>query len=401
MSKPPRISRRLLLASFWLAGSSSVWAQVRRGSDQGIGGTGISRGDDHGIGGTGIVGVIQRFGSIFVNDERISYAADVPVRIDGEASSSKRLQVGQVARVVAVRQANGTLATGRIDVVSEVTGPIEAVGHGEITVLGQRVASSAGGSWRRVGSGVAVFGLRRTDGVIVASLVTPHHGTAARVAGLLERGSDGPRIGGLRLEGVDSSGLVGQRVRIEGTVGQGAMQVAHARLDDFSDLAGASRLSIEAYVRRVGGNLQLGSGYVARDSSRFEPHGDGRVVLHAVYDRSLGLQVESVQSISQPQSLGGSMHTPGAPGGSPGGMPGHGGGSGGPGAPGGFGGHSDVPTSLGPGPGESSGPSGPGGGGPFGPGSGGPFGPGGGGPGGFPGGGPGGGFGGGGPGGRR
>ena len=39
--------------------------------DQGIGGTGISRGDDHGIGGTGIVGVIQRFGSIFVNGERI------------------------------------------------------------------------------------------------------------------------------------------------------------------------------------------------------------------------------------------------------------------------------------------------------------------------------------------
>jgi hypothetical protein len=37
MSRPPLISRRLLLASFWLAGTSSVRAQVRRGSDQGIG----------------------------------------------------------------------------------------------------------------------------------------------------------------------------------------------------------------------------------------------------------------------------------------------------------------------------------------------------------------------------
>jgi hypothetical protein len=134
---------------------------------------------------------------------------------------------------------------------------------------------------------------------------------------LLERGSDGLRIGGLRLQGVDTA-LVGQRVRAEGSVGQGMLQVARARLDDFSDLAGADRLSIEAYVRRVGSNLQLGSGYVARDTSRFEPHGDVRVVLHAVYDRSVGLQVESVQSICQP--AGGSMHGPGAPGG----MPGHG-----------------------------------------------------------------------------
>jgi len=43
MTKPPIISRRLLLAGFWLAGTSAVWAQVKRGSDQGIGGTGISR----------------------------------------------------------------------------------------------------------------------------------------------------------------------------------------------------------------------------------------------------------------------------------------------------------------------------------------------------------------------
>src|SRR5262249_347649 len=153
-----------------------------------------------------------------------TYAPDVPVRIDGEAASAKHLQIGQVARVVALRQANGTLATGRIDVVSEVTGPIQAVGRGEITVLGQRVASADAAGSPRIGSNVSVFGLRRTDGVIMASLVTPHHGAATHVTGLLERSSDGLRIGGLRLEGVDNA-LVGQRVRVEGTVGQGAMQV--------------------------------------------------------------------------------------------------------------------------------------------------------------------------------
>jgi uncharacterized protein DUF5666 len=388
MTKPPIITRRLLLAGFWLAGTSSLWAQVRRGTDQGIGGTGISRGDDHGIGGTGIVGVIQRFGSIFVNGERIGYAPDVPVRIDGEAASVKALRIGHVARVVAQRQANGTLTTRRIDAVSEVIGPIESVKGGEMTVLGQKVAWTGRENWRRVGTQVAVSGLRRTDGVIVASLVEQRRSATARVTGPLERDRDGLRIGGLRVGGVDAA-LVGQRVQAEGSILQGAMQVARARADDFSDLSGATRLSIEAYVRRVGPNLQLGSGYVARDTSRFEPGQDTRVVVNAVRDGLQGLRVESVQSVNH--FPGSSMQGPRAPDRPSGGMPGHGGG--GPNVPGGS--RPDAPGGRPPGSGEppGGGPSGPGGFGPPG-GGGGPGGPGG--PGGF-GGGPGrGGFGGGG-----
>ena len=381
MTKPPIISRRLLLAGFWLAGTSSLWAQVRRGNDQGIGGTGISRGDDHGIGGTGIVGVIQRFGSIFVNGERIGYAPDVPVRIDGEAASVKALRIGHVARVVAQRQANGTLTTNRIDAVSEVVGPIESVKGGEMTVLGQKVAWTGRENWR-VGTQVAVSGLRRTDGVIVASLVEQRRNATARVTGPLERDRDGLRIGGLRLDGVDAA-LVGQRVQAEGRVAPGGkLQISRARADDFSDLSGATRLSIEAYVRRVGSNLQLGSGYVARDSSRFEPGQDARVVVNAVRDGLQGLRVESVQSVSH--FPGSSMQGPRAPDRAPGGTPGHGGG--GPNVPGGS--RPDAPGGRGPGSGEppGGGPAGPGGG--FGPPGGGPGGPGGfgGGPGGGPGG---------------
>lgn len=388
MTKPPTISRRSLLAGLWLAGSSSAWAQVGRGNDHGIGGTGITRGDDHGIGGTGIVGVIQRFGSIYVNGERISYAADVPVRIDGEPASAKALRIGHVARVVAVRQANGMLSTGRIEAVSEVIGPIETIKSGEMAVLGQKVIWAGRDSWLRPGTYVAVSGLRQTDGVIVASLVQQRHDTTTRVNGLLERDRDAVRIGGLRIAGADAA-LVGQRVQAEGRFAQGVMQVSRTKADDFSDLVGANRLSIEAYVRRVGSNLQLGSGYVAHDGSRFAPSGDTRVVVNATIDSSRALRVESVQSVNK--FPGSSVQRPGGPAGAPGAAPGHGGGSGVPGGrPDGPGGHSPNPANGpagGPANDPSGGPSGPGG---FSP-------PGGGGPGGgIGGGGPGGGMGGGG-----
>ena len=381
MSRPPLISRRLLLAGFWLAGTAIANAQVKRGTDQGIGGTGITRGDDHGIGGTGIVGVIQRFGSIYVNGQRVTYASDVPVRIDGEAASAKALRIGQLARVVATRQANGTLVTRNITIASEVSGPIEQVKDNELTVLGQKIVVSDKESKLRTGTQVAVYGLRRTDGVIVASLIEPRRDAAARVTGLVERGPDGLRIGGLKLNGVDPL-LVGQRVQIEGSARQGAMQATRTRIDDFSDLVGASRLSIEAYVQRVGANLQLGSGFIAHDGSRFGPAaGEARMVVNGVFDRSRGLQVDSAQAVGQfpgspMQAPGGAGHPNRSPGGSimhpdrgvvtPGG--------GQPGAPGAPAPGSSPGPTPGSAPSGSGGPSGPGGmgspGGPMGPGGG-------------------------------
>ena len=316
MTRPPVISRRALLLALWVAGSSCAWAQVRRGDDQGIGGTGITRGQDQGLGGTGIVGIIQRFGSIFVNGEHISYASDVPVRIDGEPASANALKIGHLARVLALPQANRSLITRSINVVSEVMGPIESVKDGEMTVLGQRIIAAGHESWRRPGTNVAVFGLRRIDGVIVSSLVEQRRDATTRVSGPLERDRYGLRIGGLRLNGVDAA-LVGRRVQAEGRVTQGAMQVSRMRADDLSDFFGANRLSIEGYVRRVGDNLQFGAGYVAHDDTRYQSSGNARVVVNATFDSSRGLRVESIQSVSNFGAMPEPGGDPSVPGGAP------------------------------------------------------------------------------------
>ncbi len=191
-----------------------------------------------------------------------------------------------------------------------------------MTVLGQRIIAAGHESWRHPGTNVAVFALRRTDGVIVSSLVEQRRDATTRVSGPLKRDRDGLRIGGLWLNDVDAA-LVGQRVQAEGSVTQGVMQVSRTRPDDLSDFSGASRLSIEGYVRRVGSNLQFGSGYVAHDGGRFQPSGNARVVVNAVFDSSRGLRVESIQSEPGGGSNvpGGGSNVPGGGLGVPGGGP--------------------------------------------------------------------------------
>lgn len=374
MSAGSVVSRRALLAGLFLATTSLARAQIAKGVDQGIGGTGIS-GGDQGIGGTGIVGVIQRFGSIFVNGQRVSYAANVPVTIDGVQVPSSSLKIGHVVRVLAQPQARGGLATRRIAVTSEVRGAIEAVNNDEFTVLGQRVAWSQKAKRMRVGDRVAVFGLRRADGTIAASLVEPQRLSGSSVTGVVEGNARGLRMGGLSLTNVDPA-LVGRRVRIEGTIAKNVLHASRTSIDDLSDLAGASRFSIEGYVHRDGDRLVFGAGYAARDGSRIHSMtGESRVIVNATSDGRHGLQVQSVQATGH--FSGSSLLNPGSPAGQRGAAPqgGNGPGGGGPGGngPGGAapGGRPSGNGEMGPAP--STGP----GGDPFDPGRNSPFGPGG------------------------
>ncbi|HEV7440476.1 MAG TPA: DUF5666 domain-containing protein [Methylobacterium sp.] len=292
--------------------------------DQGIGGTGArpEGGDgqgglgegDRGIGGTGVIGTIRRFGSIIVNDLRIAYPADVAVRIDGAPAKASDLKIGQVVRVVA-REAGRGLATGRIEVTSEVVGPVEAVTKGGLTVLGQRI-STAGlkGRWA-AGDRVAVSGLRRPDGLVVASLIEPRATGPAQVAGPVRRGPDGAAmIGALRLEGAEAA-LVGRRALVTGEPVAGGLRVASAAEAGALLVPGLRRVSIEAYIGRNGDRLALGSGIgVAGGASAAVPRrGSVRAVLTTDVARDGRLTVEQLR-IDDRRAPGGFERAPDGPG---------------------------------------------------------------------------------------
>lgn len=304
---PTRRGLLALLAGTALWRPRPAWPQTPDdpAQDRGIGGTGArpsdeeTPGGDRGIGGTGVIGTIRRFGSIVVNDLRITYPSDVRVRIDGAPASVSALKLGHVVRVVA-RRAEGGLSTRAIEVTSEVVGPVEAVAKGRLTVLGQTVATSGlrAAKTFAVGERVAVSGLRRADGTIVASLIEPRTEGAARVAGPVRRGRDGiARIGGLRLEGLEP-GLVGRRALVVGEPAAMGLTVASARDVSRPFPAGLAGASIEAYVAQSGGALRLGSGLAV--SGRVDPSslpGSGRpAVIETGIGRGGRMTAESVRS---------------------------------------------------------------------------------------------------------
>ena len=152
-------------------------------ADKRIGGTGIS-GDESGIGGTGIIGTITAFGSIIVNGLEVEFDSSTPLSFDNAPGTTSSLKVGQVVAVEAATESNQLIAQS-IAVQSAVSGPISNLSSAEntLTVLGQSITLDEGvltdGSPAQkfqqlvVGQWVTVSGLRKSDGIIAASLVEP------------------------------------------------------------------------------------------------------------------------------------------------------------------------------------------------------------------------------------
>lgn len=230
-------------------------------ADRGIGGTGAppatpgaERVADRGIGGTGIIGVVTGFASICVNGLEVRYDASARVDIDGDTSSVAALRAGQVV-VIQAQGIPAALQARTISIRREVAGRIDAVepATGTLTVAGQPV-SVPGGTWGgsrfHVGDWVAVSGLRRTDGMIVASRLDSAPADAFSVHGQVTRDGNGVRVGAQVLQGPNMAGLAdGQFITASGRYVAGQLQTSTLTIDPaaYSGLAG-SRISVQAFV---------------------------------------------------------------------------------------------------------------------------------------------------------
>lgn len=362
MSSAWRLTRRgfLALGAAMPALGCSLLARASESSkDQGIGGTGWTAGTDgdQGIGGTGIVGTIQRFGSIFVNDVRVAYRADVPVWIDGVPAAAGSLKVGYVVRIAVARQA-GRIVTRAIYVTSEVVGPVERATAGSMRILGQEVDTSHVSRGTKIGTGdiAAVYGIRRPDGKIVASLVEARSDeTPYSVRGLAVVKSGSLRIGRLKI-GSNTSGLANRRVQVSLAKAAGGYRVLHLEAEAPVPQAYVASVLYETFLQGRGRRLRSGLGVAVDDQDGgSKSAGIVRAFLDVRFDRNGNVVSASRQADAGRQA----PNQPGMPGQHPPGPSG----PDGPGAPGG----PDGPT--GPdGPGGPSGPGGPGNnGGPAGP----------------------------------
>lgn len=200
---PSTISRRQFLLggiALQVLMPAMTAAQPTSTSDHGIGGSGLSIGggesEDHGIGGTGIVGTIQGFGSIIVNNIHIPFSATTPIDIDGRRAPASAMKVGHVVRVLLTGK-----RAARIAIVSEVQGRIDEMGKTDMTILSQTVDTTGlVTKGLRKGKRVAVFGIRKPDGTIIARRIEPRTvSDGAHVRGVPVKRGNRVLIGGLSL----------------------------------------------------------------------------------------------------------------------------------------------------------------------------------------------------------
>ncbi len=245
-------------------------------NNAGIGGTGHSD-NEGGIGGTGIVGIITKFGSIWVNGLEVQYDMKTPVAENTMASNTNSLAIGQVVTVEA--SGNSTeFKANKISVVNAVAGQISArnAGNGNLTVLGQDVAitaqtiahdqatQKAAIKFDR-GDYVKVSGLRLANGTIVASRIE-------RTAAITAPSLVGPvtaingkviEVYGQKINVTGSSELsVGQEIAVTGQMNGDILSAATITPSPSTQLYGrTAHINLQGYVgaRNASGQIQIGN----------------------------------------------------------------------------------------------------------------------------------------------
>ncbi|MBW2389346.1 MAG: hypothetical protein JRG89_13035 [Deltaproteobacteria bacterium] len=159
-------------------GGTGIYAQ--QGS--GTGGTGLEPSETAGgIGGTGIFGTVMAFGSVCVNGLKVEYDAETPVETNGLKGRAEDLVLGQIVRIETGR-ADPNRAQ-RITIESPLSGPVNRVEPEQerLFIMGAEIRLRPGAVIRgsdsrelaltdlQRGDHVEVSGLRRGDGVLMAS----------------------------------------------------------------------------------------------------------------------------------------------------------------------------------------------------------------------------------------
>lgn len=176
------------------------------GGSGGIGGTGKIAGN--GLGGTGIIGTISKFGSIWVNNARITYDENTPITIDGKPAKRENLKLGHMVAVLSDK-ANSDYQARSIDIVHEVIGPIAGIDikRQRLIVLGQLVQLRSNTRIIEESTGKALkpeqlsdkywlraSGLRNKAGTIIASrldVFMPKSDATAQIIGHLQINGEG------------------------------------------------------------------------------------------------------------------------------------------------------------------------------------------------------------------
>ncbi len=241
----------------------------------GIGGTGIQPG---GIGGTGItaLGVIQRFGSIYVNGQEYVLTPQTRYSVDGAVGTTEDLHLGD--RVTVQAAADGRAIAQEVRVEHAVIGKVTEVDAAkrQLTILGETIQAGKmtpvtvhdsdqplSFMALKAGDVVSVSGLDRGNGHWLATAICrlyPADTAPARVPLLLrgqvsalDPGQDTLAVGATRLR-VNGARLqplrVGQSVVVRGSYADGRTQVESVTPATLAAQDVSNRVSLVGYLAR-------------------------------------------------------------------------------------------------------------------------------------------------------
>ncbi|MCP4038169.1 MAG: hypothetical protein GY733_14610 [bacterium] len=283
------------------------------GDESGFGGTGYSGGDESGIGGTGVFGTITAFGSICVNGLRVHYDQQTPIYIDGQPAAIESLAIGQVVAVQATGHGDELQAL-HVEIRRALEGPVNRIDAeaGLLYVMDSPVALNpealAAGPELRVGTRVSVSGLRRGDGVVVASrLASAGEGERDSISGIVRRNANAEfTVGGTRISYAGEPDE-GEFVHVTGryVAAQGIFEAATVSRTPLLD-PDVERLSVEGYLQELKGDgrVFLPGVEVERDSLERAVDPTERTHRVRITGRRDGLgrlRVERVHRVERPR----------------------------------------------------------------------------------------------------